>query len=339
MNKRLETLFALLFAAGMFAFVISGCTNDPDADRVTHYYYPVWSPDGNVVVFGFQNFREASYDSAAAPNVMFRSSAMQTIIHDAYHVMDFPPRARCWFEPKGKLIAVAGSGMHFYNTLGKFKGDFIPLGTSVKPTLIAFQEGGGAYLWAGMDGDHIVIGRAEYINDPWITTRQTVLKDTVFSGSVLDIAITSSITYAIHMTGGVIFEYNHSGDMLGRFNTKPRVFDNSWQGRIHFVDFMNRRQLFALDDSGIVVIDFESMTKKVITYGRVVNYDVSGPSGTMVYETTSGDVWLATATGSPLARLAPHAVMPRLSPDGKVLAAVGPVTPKTDTLAIKRWIW
>ncbi|MBL0174411.1 MAG: hypothetical protein IPP94_03935 [Ignavibacteria bacterium] len=324
----------------LFAAVLAGCSGDAERVSVKHFHYPTWTSDGKYVVSGYQEYTSNGGDESprsAGPNMIVRE--VGTRISTAFHVPGFEPTNRFFLDPADNIAAATPGGLLFVSrdgvTLGALGGPQFP----VVPALLSFDPAGGAYFWAGSGaGGRLVVGSAQYGTSPWQPGAVQVLKDTVVASALLDIARTSGSSCAIRLSDGAVREYSSAGDLLSQFTLRPITHapTSLWQTRMHLIESGFQRKLYVIEDSGLVTLNLDDRTQKLFVKGRVPNFAVS-PLATapfMVFETQTGDTWLATRDGSPLSRLAPQSIMPSLAPNGKWISVVARLNQFTDSLNI-----
>jgi hypothetical protein len=192
----------------------------------------------------------------------------------------------------------------------------------------------------------LVAGIIRYTDVPWQPTEQKLVIDTATSAGVMDIAITTSNSFAVRLDDGSVINYNTDGKILARFTLSlPIQFAFPWQGRLqaHHPSAGNQdwssTTIYARDARGLVrmLLGYKDSqghdSSRVLVEGSIIDFDVSRTSAQMIYESGSGDLWLATIDGIPVLRLAPHNVMGSFSPAGKWLASVGRISDNLDSLS------
>jgi len=98
----------------------------------------------------------------------------------------------------------------------------------------------------------------------------------------------------------------------------------------------DERYLFVRDGEGIRRLDLETGLPRLLVEGGAIDMDISASRSSMVYETATGDTWIATVEGAPLTRIAPMNVMPRISPADNGIAMVERIDVFTDSLHVLR---
>lgn len=312
---------------------LAGCGDDPVPPVFEHHYNPVWSHDGNTVVAGVFEQTEGAAAETDRRNIVFATVA--TGARTSFHLAGFSPQNAMWGDTYTDYVAITvGGRIQFFTQQGTAVGA-VPDVDGVTPVFVQFADSG--YIWAGKRANgRWLIGMHIHDGAPQTPTKSYVLKDTVFSSDVVDVALTGGNTYAVHLAQGAVLEFTFGGLQVGSFPFPPLRKPDVWKTRLHVYRDPIFRRIYCLGDSGIVMIDLDRRTQKYVILGRIVNFDVSAVSRWLMIETTSGDVWRHSSEGTPILRMAPHHVMPSFSPNGNGFAAVGTVDRIKDTLTIRR---
>lgn len=320
------------------AALVGGCTPDDDNPHVRHYNNPAWTSDGSVIVAGYADYSlqdGVNGGPAGAPNLVVHTVA--TGAEKPVHLDGFSHEDRFWLVPRTNMLATANGPVRFFRFDGSFLGSFTHAATGTAPTHLAFDTTGASYLWGYSTGSRIVIGQNTFGSEPWNPTRSTVLLDTALGTRLLDIVWISPTTYAIHLSDGAVPVLGTDGDLIAQFQLRPRKDEDAHHTRLHVSDEPSRRQLYALDDSGIVAFDITRVVTRLIIKGTVINLSVSNSSQFILFETRTGDSWLATKDGSPLTRYPQH-IMGTFSANGKSIAAVSRLSVYRDSLSISTFL-
>lgn len=312
---------------------LAGCGDDAAPPVFEHHYNPVWSHDGSTVVAGVHEQTEGAPEETDRRNIVFASVA--TGARTSFHLAGFSPQNAMWGDTYTDYVAITvGGRIQFFTQQGTAVGT-VPDVDGVTPAFVQFADSG--YIWAGKRANgRWLIGMHIHDGAPQTPTSSYVLKDTVFSSDVLDVALTGGNTYAVHLAQGAVLEFTFGGLQVGSFPFPPLRKPDVWKTRLHVYKDPIFRRIYCLGDSGIVMIDLDRRTQKYIILGRIVNFDVNAVSRWLMIETTSGDVWRHSSEGTPILRMAPHHVMPSFSPNGNGFAAVGTIDRIRDTLTIRR---
>ncbi|MDH7515786.1 MAG: hypothetical protein QHI48_07935 [Bacteroidota bacterium] len=329
-----------LFPSFLLVLVLSGCSTEPETADIEHFHNPSWSPDGMLVAAGYERFASTDPRNGAppgSPNFYILDLSARREPH-AFHVEGFSHLDRFWILPDSPRViaAITKDGLLFFDRDGKRKGLLTKPTLPVKPTCACFSNTGSSFLWAGNDNGRLKIGTASYTSEPWHPSSVMLLKDTSAETGVTDVLRTSDTTYAVRFDDGTVSEYRLDGTERARFSLVPLRDATPWLLRLHkFSDVSGHVSLYAVDDSGIVMLNPGSQTMTFLVKGVIRGFDINPLTSFMVFETRTGDTWLALRDGQPLLRLAPQHIMPSLSPDGKSYAAVACLTPYRDTLTVK----
>ena len=331
---RTRIILPLLVLAA-FAAGLPGCTSDPEMADQTHYFNPVWSTDGKKVLAG--------YEHLAGGAVHANNLALRIVDGGAQNLFTIPAfnaRNRMFMTPGGQCALVTTDGLSFISLDdGQTLGSVGMSALGVKPSILDFLPGSTSmYYLAGRDeaSGRVVIGLAQYASVPWQLTNMQVLKDTVTASALLDVVYTSAASFAVRFADGTVHEYSTSGAVLGTFHLRPLTIPvtSLWQTRLHFIESVPTRKLYVVEDSGLVWLNLDDKTQKLFVGGRVIGFDISRTTPFLIFETKTGDTWLATRDGQPLYRLAYQNIMPAFSANGKSVAAVARVNPARDSLHV-----
>ena len=347
-KTRMTRTIALNFLSLALSLValsfLGSCSGDPAPKHFLHYYHPTLSADGTFLFAGYENFSEGETGTGSNPNFFVKDLA--TGAQTPIFLPGFAARDRYWLEPASSSIVLSAvndtsPGFRFHARTGALLGVYSVEKYAVHPQAMEFQSSGTSFLWAGASDGRVKIGRVSYSSQPWKPDQEALIIDTLFDASVHDVCFTSDVTFACYLSNGIVREYNMSGALLHLFRLNTRRFEDLWQAQLKFKESLGERRMFALDDSGIVMMDISEHRKSVITSGIVKQFDAnpSTVSDLMAYETRSGDVWTAYIDGPPVglprSRLRQqHA--PHFSFDGNLLVTVSWVNAETDSLAIRK---
>jgi hypothetical protein len=330
---------SMLFLLALLVY--GGCSSDNGDGEQVHYYNPVWTADNRAAVFGV--FRGTSADDPSTSSLLCVPDTNGRQLEFSVAPM-YTLRGRHWIDPVSGALAFAQSGINFYSvpvypgqTTSSLLGVYTPTLGNRQPYVMAFNASGGSFIWAGNTNGALAIVHVEYATQPWVPTKETVLLDSITTTSALDIIFTSQSTFAVRFSDGKIRQYDFSKRLIREYSVVPFFANNLWQYHLAFYNASGSpARIYAAQQNGFVELILDSLGVKPLVEGALVNYDVNEATRSMIYETSSFDIWLATQEAQPLARLVPHNGMGRFSQDGYFLAAVGKATNEKDTVTVRR---
>ncbi len=331
-------------AAILLLVLIAGCSEDGPVHR-THFFHPQWTADDSIIVAAMYDNpdEQGSIPVQQLPIssfvVLHRSTGRRTVIPLPLGTL----ATRYWIDREGHIVT-NGNGLTFYSTAGTELAVYLPPRTGLNPVHVSFAADTSLYVYAASSAGRLVVGSIAYASVPWQPGAMAVLLDTATTASVLDIALTSSSSYAVRLSDGAVLEYDFAGRMLHMLTVTPVAFRFPWHARINVFGYAgaatarDKVLLFLRDGRGLVVDTLMTGRSGVLVEGHLMDFDINPvvSQRQMVYETGSGDIWLATLTGLPLARLLPHNVQASISHDGHWISAVGTVNSTTDTLTVMK---
>jgi hypothetical protein len=331
------TLFLLLLIAGLVVF---GCSEDNGNPQQLHYYNPVWTPNGKAVVFGM--YRGIPSSGTLASSLLYIADTSGRRMEFTVAPMNTLNR-RFWFDPVSGALAFAQNGISFYfmpdlpSTTSSLAGTYTPSLPGRQPSVISFNPQGHSFLWAGTANGTLTIANVTYGDQPWSPTGEAVLLDSATTTSIQDIIFVSETTYAVRFSDGKIRHYDFLKGLIHEYAVIPFIAENPWQYHLAYYNAGGTPQrVYAAQQSGFVELLLDSLKSKLLVDGLLINYDINEAARSMIYETSSFDIWLATQEAIPLARLMPHNGMGRFSPSGNYLAAVGKVSSLTDSITVRK---
>lgn len=313
----------------------SACSDD-DPITITHYYNPLWTPDGKTVVAGMWQYLDHGSDDMVAPHTDPGTLAVYKMESHSQYTLTLPVETihRMYhFDPSGEALAFVHNGIALYNLDGAELLRYTPTVGGI-PMQMTFSNTGNSFFWTGSDGDQYTVNRTQYNINGWTVEDESTLLTMPRESAIIAMTATSQQSVALRFEDGVVREYDFSGSLLHTFTTSPFTTENPWQQRMVFYSHNGVRFLYVRDAAGLQRFDLETGESRQLIEGAVRDMDVLASRATMVYETGSGDVWIATTDASPLTRIAPQNLMPRISPAGNGIAMVARVTPQTDTLNV-----
>ncbi len=319
--------------------VLSACSED-DPIEVIHHVNPLWTPDGKTIVAGYDQYMTSTGD--AMSNVLVQPSRLA--------VMDFATRTTrivnlvdviTWhqlyaFDPSGTALAFTQHGsILFYDLQGNQLLSHMPP-SGGDPRFLAFSNTGNSFIWVGITGTGYTVSLTTYDATNWTILDTTPLATVETTEAVISLVLTSQRSYAVRMSSGLVREVDFNGIELNDFSIAELLTDNPWHSRLIFYNDMNTglRYLYAIDKTGMMLLDLASGTATRLVEGTLVDFDLSDQRQSMLYETHTGDVWLSSPQGSPLSRIAPQNLMPRFSPALNGIALVERISTTRDSLHI-----
>ena len=325
------TVFGLLL-------LLTACSEDEGPASHVHYYNPVWSSDDKTVVFAVYEESESGSMPAVERQSKFmtvydvetRSSRRVNFNVDNTILREYT------FDLGNDILAFIEDGIKFLTLDGTLQGVFAGSADGIEPVAMQFTNTGNSFIWAGSKGGRVLVEEIKFDRSDWSIVEEIVLLDEQLDTDVLALTITTQqATFALRLASGEIREYTLAGDLRNIYTYEPYTSENPRHYRmVAYKTVTGTKRLYALEHQGLLLLNLAEGTSKRLVSGNIRDFDVSERGGIMVYETYSGDTWLATDQGTPLNRLAPHNVMPRMSFAGSWLAASGTVDQFTDTLTV-----
>jgi hypothetical protein len=324
-----------LFLLILSVILLPACSED-DPSTMTHYFNPVWTPDGSVIVAGYLSSATGTVDVAGP--VTGSDLAVMNIATRALRIVPMPlvntVHALYAFDVTGEALAFVQNGsILFFDMDGKVLLNYTPT-EGGNPELMAFTNTGNSFVWIGGAPGNYSINQATYSSLPWKIDNQLTMITLQESARIIAMTLTGQRSLALRFDDGVVKEYDFNGDTLNSYMTTPFDAPNPWQQRMIYVSGNNGRRLYVRDAAGLHLFDLSSGMARQLVYGQVVDLDVSAPRNSMVYETGTGDTWIATTEGLPLTRIAPQNIMPRFSPAANGIALVERLDEYTDSLHV-----
>jgi len=326
-----RSIFLLL----VFLIGFSACSDD-DPVQITHYYNPVWTPDGKTVVAGIWQYLDSGSDAVTGPWIDPGTLAVYDMETESQSVITLPVGTvhRLYsFDPSGMALAFVEDAIGFYSLDGSELLRYSPSAGGT-PMHLAFNNTGNSFVWTGATANEYTVNTTQYNSTGWSIEDESTLFSIPRESPIIALALTSQRSVALRFADGVVREYDFDGALLNTFTTTPFDTENPWQQRLMLYSLNGIRLLYFRDGSGLHRFDLESGESRQLVKGAVVDMDVLASRATMVYETGTGDVWIATTDASPLTRIAPQNLMPRFSPAGNGIAMVARTTPQRDTLNV-----
>ncbi|MFZ1730841.1 MAG: hypothetical protein WAV84_12020 [Bacteroidota bacterium] len=317
--------------------VLSACSED-DPTLVIHHVNPLWTPDGKTIVAGYDEYVPVTGDAIAA--LRMAPSRLQ--------IMDFATRAKrvidlvgvsTWhsiyaFDPSGTALCFAQHGeIIFYDLQGLQLLKYAPT-SGGDPRHLAFSNTGNSFVWIGTTSSGYTVNLTTYDGVNWTILDTTPLLSVETTEAVLSLVLTSQRSFAVRMNSGIVKEIDFNGTELNSFSIAELQTDNPWHARLVYYTARGGRYLYAIDANGMMRMDLSSGTSNLLVGGTLIDFDVSDKRESMLYETTTGDIWLSNPDGNPLSRIAPQNLMPRFSPAANGIALVARVDTYVDSLHI-----
>lgn len=316
--------------------LFSACSDDgPDSVTNLHYYTAAWSIDSKIVAFGVEESVRPIGAPAPETNVM----ELVFVDTDEHRRITLPSvntrHAKYAFEVSNKVLAVLSGGVRFFDLEGKPLWHYDANAEGFVPADFELLTSGNGFIWGATRNGRTHVAITRYDRATWSETEEEVLLDSTLQASLLAVALTSHRSYALRLTDGMILEFDFNGQLLNSFESTPFTTDNfNHQRLFYFKPASGNRTIYAMENAALMTIDLDGKSVTRIITGGIRDFSVHPGGNFMVYETYSSDTWFALSNGYPLTRILPHNVMPRFSPDGKYLTAIGVVDPATDSLSI-----
>lgn len=321
----------------LVAVALSACSED-DPATMTHYFNPVWTPDGSTIVAGFVQEATASVDVAAPPSAAWGDLAIMDFSSRTVRILPMPDvatvHALYGFDPSGSALAFVQNGhILFYDLNGGLLLDYVP-NEGGSPVLMDFSNTGNSFVWIGGNPGSYTLNQTTYDAASWTVTTEFTMVNLEDNDVAIALTMTGQRSVAVRFDDGTIREYDFNSDLLHTFSTTPFSSPNPWQQRLMYVSGSQGRRLYARDAGGLHLFDLDAGSARQLVFGSVVDMDVSGTRSSMVYETGTGDTWIATMEGTPLTRIGPQNIMPRFSPADNGIASVERLDVFSDSLHV-----
>ena len=316
--------------------ILSACSDDgPVNVQHRHYFNPAWTPDSKIVGFGVDEALRLSTEPIPATTDQMELVFVETREHRRITLPNVNTRhARYEFEVSNKVLAVLAEGVHFFDLEGNSLWIYDRNDEGFVPKDFQLLPSGNGFIWGDSRNGRTHIAITRYDRNTWAETGEEVLKDTLMTSTVIAITLTSHRSYAVRMSDGQILEFDFSGEQLGSYDSTPFVTDNINHQRLFYISIGGKRSIYALEDAALILLDLDAHSVKRLVTGGIRDFSVHTKGSFMVYETYSADTWFGLSNGYPLVRILPHNIMPRFSPNGKYLAAIGLIDAVVDTLTI-----
>lgn len=330
---QLRTFLPLLLVA-----VALGACSEDDPAEMTHYFNPVWTPDGSTIVAGYVAESTGPVDAAAPASRAWGDLAVMNFSARTVRILPMPDvmtvHTLYAFDPSGTALSFVQDGrIRFYGLNGGLLMDYQPA-EGGSPVLMDFSNTGNSFVWIGGGPGSYTLNLTNYDAATWTVETEFTMVNIAGDATVIALEMTGQRSVAVRFDDGTIREYDFNSDVLNTFTTTPFTTPNPWQQRLMYVSTNQGRRLYARDAGGLHLFDLDAGTARQLVYGSVVDMDVSGSRGSMVYETGTGDTWIATMEGTPLTRIGPQNIMPRFSPSDNGIATVERLDVFTDSLHI-----
>ncbi|MDT8325649.1 MAG: WD40 repeat domain-containing protein [Bacteroidota bacterium] len=330
---KLRNILPLLLVAVAF----SACSED-DPATMTHYFNPVWTPDGSTIVAGFVQEGTGLVSDVAPVSANWGDLAVMDFSSRTLRTVSMPDVATVHalysFDPSGTALAFVQEGhIRFYDLNGSLLLDYLPA-EGGSPVLMDFSNTGNSFVWIGGAVGDYSLNLTTYDAASWTVETEFTMADIESGSAVIALTLTGQRSAAVRYDDGTVREYDFNADLLNTFTTTPFTSPNPWQQRLMYVSGNQGRRLFARDAGGLHRFDLDAGAARQLVFGSVVDMDVSGSRGSMVYETGTGDTWIATMEGTPLTRIGPQNIMPRFSPADNGIASVERLDVFTDSLHV-----
>jgi len=333
------TRYSSLLIAFAASLLLVACSDD-DPSTMTHYFNPVWTPDGSTIVAGYVqaptgpvNGPDGALGAPGSLAVLDMDTRVERIISlpavSTVHTLYA-------FDPSGAALTfVENGGFYFYDLTGRELLFHQPTEGGI-PAVMDFSNTGNSFLWLGSTPEGYTVNTTVYDAATWTIDNQITMFTIPNDSPVLALTHTSQRSFAVRLENGTVKEYDFNGSELNTFATAPFESNNPWHYRLMFYSRNDERYLFVRDDEGIRRLDLASGIPRLLVEGGAIDMDISAVRNSMVYETTTGDTWIATVEGNPLTRIAPMNVMPRISPANNGIAMVERTDVYTDSLHVLR---
>lgn len=303
-----------------------------------HYFNPLWTPDGSAVVAGYL---EAPSGVVDADNpVSSGELAVRDFDTGNLRIVPMPDVQTLHrlydFDPSGQALAFTQNGsIRLYDLQGQLLLNYQPA-EGGEPQLMQFTNTGKSFVWIGGTPGNYSVNQSTYDMATWTVESEFPMMTLDKNASIISMVLTGQRSVAIRWDDGEVKEYDFTGAELNSLTTVPFTDENPWQHRLVYATRSQNRWLYVRDQEGIYQFDLETGEADQILVGHVVDFDVQGERASMVYETGTGDTWLATLDATPLTRIGPQNLMPRFSPAANGIATIERLDAYTDTLRIQR---
>ncbi|MBN1448238.1 MAG: hypothetical protein JXA28_09935 [Bacteroidetes bacterium] len=332
---RFPSFLLVLFSATL----LIACSED-EPSSMTHYFNPLWTPDGNTVVAGYLQGPEGPIDPPAGNTDPPGTLAVMDMATRSERIITLPAVSTVHelyaFDPSGKALAfIESDAIYFYDLTGSLLLRHQSAEGGI-PVVMDFGNSGNSMLWIGSTPEGYTVNTIQYDPGTWSVENQLTMMTLQKDASVEALRHTSQRSFAIRFDNGRIVEYDFNGTVLNTFTSIPFETVNPWHKRLMYFSRNGERAIYIRDGEGLKRLDLVSGLPRLLVKGEVIDMDISATRSSMVYETTTGDVWIATVEGSPLTRIAPQNLMPRISPADNGIAMVERVDRYTDSLHVLR---
>ncbi len=317
--------------------VLAACSDDDPIESV-HHVNPLWTPDGKTIVAGYDAYYPSPGDGAVAPATPPSRLAVMDFATRATRIIDLV-KVSTWhslyaFDPSGHALVFTQNGAFwFYDLQGKQLLQHSPA-EGGEPRLLAFNNTGNSFLWAGTTGWGYSVNMTTYDAMNWTILQTVTLFSDTTSEAVISLVLTSQRSFAVRMNSGLVREIDYDGTELNSFTIGALAADNPWHQRLIYYTTNGLRYLYAIDADGLMRLDLSTGAANQLVKGEVVDFDVSDTRRSLIYETHTGDTWLSSQDGIPLSRIAPQNLMPRFSPAANGIAMVERISPQRDSLHV-----
>ncbi len=324
-----------LLALFLIAVAFTACSED-DPATMTHYFNPVWTPDGSTIVAGYLQGSTGPVD-AASP-VSSGDLAVLDFETRALRIVSMPDvqtiHALYSFDPSGTALAFAQNGsIRLYDLNGNVLLNYVPT-EGGNPEMMVFSNTGNSFVWIGGTPGSYMLNQVTYDAATWTVLSEFPMMTLPSTARVIGLSMTGQRSVAVRYDNGTIKEYDFNSDELNSFTVEPFASENPWQQRMMYFSRPNDRRLYLRDAGGLHQLNLNSGTSQQLLFGNVVDMDVSESRSSMVYETGTGDTWIATTDATPLTRIGPQNLMPRFSPAANGIATVQRLDVYTDSLHV-----
>ncbi len=329
-----------LIALCILSFSLAACDDDSNQKDIRHYYHPVWSPDGSLIIAAF----EQSFGDPSAPRAAISQLAIHHAVTGAETIITLNPGLdykRYHVVPGNSAIAVMDENMDFFSLEGAHLGSYTVSLLNTVPSAAVFSTTEKSFLWAAYKDGMIHVGKATYTDNPWTPVNETVLQSFQGNSRPVDLIFAGEGYFLIALEEGRILHYPLHGNKLGEHLFKPDPSSNPWKRRISYIFKAgeNIEYLYTLNDSGLYQINLTAREGKLIVNGQakyLTGYDVADSTLGMFFEVSSGDIWWAKLDGYPLSRILPGHRMGMFSPNGRDIASVALARGEVDSLSVFR---
>lgn len=328
-------MFRRLSLAILISLSVFGCSDDDEARTIRHYYYPVWSQDGSIIIAAYEDDftnvnspRPEVYELAVRDNATFS----QEIIAIKPGILS----KRYFITPENNGIVIVGDGIEFYDMGGNFLAKYSSSTFSTQPEALTFSTNDKSYYWATLSNNQVHVVRVTYEANAWEVSNETIVQSFPATSKPMDIKVTDQNTIIVALEEGRIVEYPFVGGLLHQFTYAPYPQANPWLRRLEYTfdDRANAVYVYTLNDTGLVRFDFTHKHDSLLVDGRgkyVIGFDAEDVSDAVVFEVSDGDIYNYKPA---LFRRAVAHRMPKFSPSGKKLVAVAYMNPGEDSLHV-----